>query len=277
MSRTNQDENSTQARIRRSRDDMGKPEHSTVPAPIEAISFDVTHTLIHCPRLVEIYSEVMVRHGLDAAPADIRRVIPRVWQELSCRTDPRVDRFTRHRGGERGWWHRFLERVCQHLEIAPPTRFASAELFDRFAKAESWEVYPDVVPVLEALAAKPTRLGVVSNWDHRLPRLLERLGLDRFFDAVVYSSACGVEKPHPLIFEHCLHELGVAPERAAHVGDHALEDVEGAEGAGMRALRIDRREGSDDLCRLLAGLLEAPLSWRGAVGGKLGGDRDVRG
>ena len=245
---------------------MTKPEHSTVPEPVEAVTFDVTYTLIHCPRVAEIYSEVLARHGLAAAAADIRHVIPRVWQELSCRTDPRYDRFARHQGGERGWWHRFLERMCLLLELATPTRFASAELFDRFGRAESWEIYPDVVPALEALSGVGLRLGVVSNWDHRLPRLLERLDLDRFFAAVAYSSACGVEKPHPLIFESCLRELGVGAERAIHVGDRALEDVEGARGAGMRAVRIERQEGSSDLRSLLAGMFESPSIRLGIAG-----------
>ncbi len=57
---------------------MGRSEHSTRAAPIEAVCFDVTHTLIHCPRLAEIYSEILERHGIDAEPEDIRRVVPRV-------------------------------------------------------------------------------------------------------------------------------------------------------------------------------------------------------
>lgn len=256
MSRIIQDENSTQARIKRRREVMGSPEHSTDPAPIEAVTFDVTRTLIHCPHLAEIHSVVLARHGIRASPADFELVLPRVWQELSCSVDPRQDRFTRHRGGERGWWHHCLTRMCQHLETAAPSRFASAELFDRFARADAWEVYADVFPTLETLVERGLRLGVVSNWDHRLPKLLERLGLHVFFDAVVYSSACGVEKPHPLIFEQCLRRLDVEARCGVHVGDQGLEDVEGARGAGMRAVRIDRGESRPGLRQSLDPLLE---------------------
>lgn len=234
---------------------MGRPECSTDSGEVAAVTFDVTHTLIHSPHLAEIYSVVLERHGIRAAPADFQQVLRRVWQELSCRADPRQDRFTRHRGGERGWWHRFLTRVCEHLEAAPPSRFASAELYDRFARADAWEVYPDVFETLASLTERGLPIGVVSNWDHRLPTLLERLGLDAFFDAVVYSSACGVEKPHPLIFERCLRLLDVEARRAVHVGDHRLEDVEGAEGVGMRAVRIDRQVSHAGLRRLLDPLL----------------------
>ncbi len=245
---------------------MRRSEDSTRTAPIEAVSFDVTQTLIHCPRLGEIYREVLARHGIAIAPKDVRRVVPKVWREFSCRIDPRRDRFSLHPRGEQGWWHRFLKRVCRHLETGPPTRFASAELFDRFARPSAWEVYPDVVPVLETLAAAGLRLAVVSNWDHRLPGLLDRLGLGHCFDAVAYSAACGVEKPHPMIFERALRELGVAPERAIHVGDHPLEDVEGAEGAGMGAVRVDRQRPDTDLRRLLVTVLRERMGTGGPAG-----------
>ena len=81
---------------------------------------------------------------------------------------------------------------------------------------------------------------MVSNWDERLPPLLDDLGLGRRFDAVVYSAAVGVEKPDPRIFLHALERLGVEPEDAVHVGDSAREDVEGALAAGMEALHLVR-------------------------------------
>src|SRR4051794_22441706 len=88
---------------------------------IEAVTFDVTHTLIHSPRLGEIYAEVLNRHGLEIDAEEARRLISVVWQELSCSADPGRDRFASHPEGERGWWSRFLERVCE-LKEAPPRR-----------------------------------------------------------------------------------------------------------------------------------------------------------
>ena len=32
---------------------------------IQAVTFDVTHTLIHSPRLGEIYAEILGRHGVE--------------------------------------------------------------------------------------------------------------------------------------------------------------------------------------------------------------------
>jgi putative hydrolase of the HAD superfamily len=214
---------------------------------IRALTFDVTGTLIHSPRLGSLYADVLGRHGIEVDPKEAGRLVREVWQELACLAEPGRDRFTAHPDGPRGWWKRFLERFCEHLEAPPPSPFAAAELFHRFATAEAWEVYPEVPDVLTQLQTAGLRLGVVSNWDPRLPDLLERLDLSRFFDVIVYSSAVGVEKPDRRIFLHAASRLRVPPGVALHIGDGRLEDVEGALGAGLRALHLDRTRGTGDL------------------------------
>ena len=214
---------------------------------IRALTFDVTGTLIHSPRLGNLYAEVLGRHGIAVDPKEAGRIVREVWQELACLADPGSDRFTAHPAGPRGWWKRFLERFCEHLEAPEPSPFAAAELYHRFATPEAWEVYPEVPGVLASLRSAGLRLGVISNWDPRLPDLLEQLDLARYFDAVVYSSAVGVEKPDRRIFLHTVGRLRVPPGTALHIGDGRLEDVEGALGAGLRALHLDRVRGAGDL------------------------------
>lgn len=208
-----------------------------------AVTFDVTGTLIRSPRLGGLYREVFRRHGLavEQDEREVGRVIHRVWQELACLTDGSTDRFRSQAEGARGWWRRFGERVAEHLGVDSPSRFATAELYDRFARPEAWEMYPDAIPTLERLRANGTALAVVSNWDERLPRLLDGLGLAARVDAIVHSSAIGFEKPDPRIFLAALDELGVGPDEAIHVGDRLKEDVEGAAAVGMTAVLLDRR------------------------------------
>jgi putative hydrolase of the HAD superfamily len=212
---------------------------------IRAVTFDVTHTLLHCPRLGEIYSQVLERHGIAVEPCAARRLIGVVWQEFACAAEPGRDRFSCHPDGPRGWWRRFLERFCEHLDTAAPSPFAAAELFHRFSGAAAWEVFDEVPGVLDLLRARGLKLAVISNWDDRLPSLLAQLGLARRFDAVVTSAAVGVEKPDPRIFRQALAQLDVEAGAALHVGDNRLEDVEGALAAGMQALHLDRA----GLCR----------------------------
>jgi FMN phosphatase YigB (HAD superfamily) len=81
---------------------------------------------------------------------------------------------------------------------------------------------------------------VVSNWDSRLPDILEELGLTRFLDTVTVSRVEGIEKPNPEIFLRTAARLGIAPETALHVGDSPLEDYRGATDAGLHAVLLDR-------------------------------------
>lgn len=225
------------------------------PRPsLQAVTFDVTHTLIHPPRAAAIYAEVLARHGTAASESQLRHLIPLVWQEMACRATLGRDRFASHPGGARGFWRRFLDRLAEHLGLEPPSPFAAAELWERFLRPDSWEIYADVRPALGELRRRGLRLGVVSNWDERLPQLLERLELRAYFETVVYSAEVGAEKPHPRIFQTALDRLAVGPEAALHVGDSRRDDLEGAQGVGLRALLLDRRGAGDvvDLAALLA-------------------------
>ncbi|MEO8505106.1 MAG: hypothetical protein ABI609_14495, partial [Acidobacteriota bacterium] len=62
-------------------------------AELRAVSFDVTRTLIHSPRLGAIYSEVLLRHGMTVETAEVERLVPVVWQELACSVPSGADRF----------------------------------------------------------------------------------------------------------------------------------------------------------------------------------------
>ena len=208
---------------------------------LRAVTFDLTGTLIHAPRLGEIYSEVLGRHGVEVAPERAAGLMREVWRELDCLSHPARDRFADHPQGARGWWRRLLDRLCERLEAPRPSPFAAAELFERFAGPDAWEIYPEVGEVLAELRRRGFALGLISNWDERLPRLLDGLGLASLLDVVVYSQEVGAEKPHQRIFTTMLGRLELPPTRVLHVGDRRRQDVEGARAVGMRALLLDRR------------------------------------
>jgi putative hydrolase of the HAD superfamily len=95
---------------------------------------------------------------------------------------------------------------------------------------------------------------VVSNWDSHLPRLLSDLGLSSRFEAILASAVEQTGKPDPEIFRRACARLTVGPEQALHVGDSPREDYEGAIGAGLSALLLDRagrHEGAPNRVRRL--------------------------
>ena len=96
---------------------------------------------------------------------------------------------------------------------------------------------------LLAELASLRRIGLCSNFSHSQTALeiLDESGLARHLGAVVISDALGLRKPRREIFEAVLARLGVAPERALHVGDSLRADVAGAAGLGMKTAWITRR------------------------------------
>ena len=91
------------------------------------------------------------------------------------------------------------------------------------------------------------KLGIVSNFaiPECVDKLLQRHGLDRFFNVVVVSGAVNKRKPSPEIFEKALEKLGVSAEDTVFVGDTVDADIEGAKKAGMKAIYVERRSQKD--------------------------------
>ncbi|TAM46677.1 MAG: HAD family hydrolase [Acidobacteria bacterium] len=206
-----------------------------------AVLFDVGGTLIECrPGAAQVYADALSRWGPPVTAAEVAPVFAEVWSELTQAHPRGLDRYHQVKGSEREWWGEFLRRVLARLGCAAPWEPVLAELMDAFAQPALWHVFPEVPEVLERLAGRGLGLAAVSNWDSRLPALLERLGLAGFFRAVLVSSLEGVEKPGPEIFRRAAERLGVDAKRCVHVGDSPLEDVRGAESAGMRAVLVDR-------------------------------------
>lgn len=111
-------------------------------------------------------------------------------------------------------------------------------LLDFYTRADAWQVAPGAEFLARALRSRGVKVGIVSNWDDRLPALLETLGVTDWVDTVVVSGIEGIEKPDPQIFQRACDRLGVVPGRALHVGDDARADVAGAHAAGCQALRF---------------------------------------
>jgi REG-2-like HAD superfamily hydrolase len=126
------------------------------------------------------------------------------------------------------------------LEPMPEAFFR--RLSELFMLTSNWHVFPDVAQALAALQERGLVVGAVSNWVWQLPELLHTLDLVKQFDFIAASSRVGFEKPHPEIFYWALDQAKVRPAEAIHVGDHLDADVAGAQGVGIQAVLIDRRE-----------------------------------
>ena len=111
------------------------------------------------------------------------------------------------------------------------------EAFEAFIQARNQvDLYPDVVPALEQLRAR-YRLFTASNGNADI----DRIGLGHFFERTVNARLVGALKPDPAIFHKVIEGTDLQAHEVVYVGDDPLLDVEGARGAGMHAIWIDRQ------------------------------------
>jgi putative hydrolase of the HAD superfamily len=99
---------------------------------------------------------------------------------------------------------------------------------------------PGAKSLLTELKQRGYKLAVISNGGHatRLS-ILQGLGFSHYFDAIVSSGLLGISKPNPEIFLHTSRQLGVSAQHCLYVGDHPMNDIQGATDAGMTAIWLE--------------------------------------
>ena len=117
-----------------------------------------------------------------------------------------------------------------------------AELYNHFATAEPWFVYPDVFPALNRWRQQGIELAVVSNFDSRLYPVLKALNLAEYFTSVTISTEVGAAKPQSQIFTVALQKHNCLAENVLHIGDSFKADYCGARSAGLKAIWLNRQQ-----------------------------------
>lgn len=170
-------------------------------------------------------------------PASLSEIVTQIW-ELS------------EADGWREWDRRTFREIPLPDQIRRVMGMHGIEVSEPQAQAwwqAAWigplnlgyQLYPDVVDVLEELRSRGVRIAANSNRPCTGTMMLldlATMGIGRFFDAGVTSLDTGFVKPHPSTFEAVVGELGVAPAETAMVGDRCDADCAGANSIGMRTV-----------------------------------------
>jgi len=217
----------------------------TPPLPRFRVAlFDAGLTLLQPTRSVEsIYAAFGARQGRPIEPflPQIRVAFRELFEAERQVLASGHDGYVMSDAADYAIWQRICLAVAERIPglTDDPQAWFEA-LYDHFGRAETWQLYPDAMPALQALAARGVRLGIVSNWDSRLVGILAALGVTPLMETVAVSAVEGVRKPGPRIFQQTLERLGVAPEDAIMVGDSLVDDVGGARAAGLTGVLIQR-------------------------------------
>ncbi len=222
---------------------------------LDAATFDLWETLIAdspepndrrtAYRLKET-SRLLSSAGLSVAAAELEKAHIRVWEECS-------------RSWERAVDLPFERQVSLFLDLARPGLAAAVPrdvlegICDIYASATLLyppALIPGAIEALSQLRSRGLKLGLICNTGRTpgsaLRRLLEGMGVMGLLDAAFFSDETIYRKPDVRMFRAALEALGAEPGRSVHVGDSLENDVQGALGAGMRAVWICRNGRRED-------------------------------
>lgn len=208
---------------------------------IQAVLFDAVGTLILLREPVgESYARFAREHGVALPASRLDEAFARVIARAAPNVHPGAT-LAEAAERERDWWRarvRETFRAADGMARFDDFEAFFATLWDHYASASAWRLAPGAREGLAALRARGLRLGVLSNFDQRLPDVLGELGLDACLETLTLPADAGAAKPARAIFAAALARLALPAERVLYVGDDAEHDVAGAAGAGLHALDV---------------------------------------
>lgn len=219
-----------------------------VPPPVDAVIFDVDGTLVDSiGAYVVAAARACAPHGLAVDGALVRRAlnddVP-FWPLVV---------------GERP------DAAALEAELARAIRRVWPEVLATHVRS-----FPAVADTLARLASAGLRLGIcTASRGESFPALADLLGS---FSVVVTAADVARRKPHPEGLLRAAAALGVAPARAAYVGDSVV-DVRASRAAGMYAVGVLSGAGDGAALaaagadRLVAGHHDLPALFRAGGAG----------
>lgn len=194
----------------------GNPSLTDSPAtPFRAVLFDLDGTLLHtAPELA---------HAANCMLSELGR--PAVTEAL-------VASFI---GGGIRRTVKAAIAGAMHVEVDAALLERGLAIFKRAYAGEAGQrttAYPGVIEGLERFAAAGMPLGIVTNKAGRFTvDLLQRMGLARYFGAVVCGDTLAVQKPAPEPLWHACAQLQAPAHESLFIGD-SKHDVAAARAAG---------------------------------------------
>ncbi|MBZ0159524.1 MAG: HAD family hydrolase [bacterium] len=202
--------------------------------PLEAVIFDAGNTVMLMN--YGVVAKALTAEGLHVDEAAVR--------EAEYRARVRLDPVLARRNSTEApqIFQTYMRFVCDGLGVQ--WGVAAERTLHRIAEYHQehnlWnQPDPHAHAALRTLHGHGLTLGMISNSNGWVERLVTESGLRPYFHFVVDSRLVGVEKPDPRIFQIALDQVGISPAEALYIGDLYSIDVVGARAAGMGAILLD--------------------------------------
>jgi putative hydrolase of the HAD superfamily len=203
-----------------------------------AVAFDAVGTLIYpSPAAPAVYAKIGHRFGSKLPLPVIAKRFKAAFKQ-----EEEWDKRQEYRTSEAREVERWLRIVTTVLSDAQDPDACFRELFEHFARPESWSCNPGVREVLERFKDAGYKLAIASNYDSRLRGLVTGIAALRPLTRQVISSEVGWRKPSPQFFAAICEAVGAEPAEILYVGDDLVNDYKGAADAGLKVMLYDPQQ-----------------------------------
>jgi len=197
----------------------------------KALYFDLDNTLIHRQRSIERYAEVFVEHFASSLNSTSATSIAQIIKGVD-------------NGGylvANSGYSSIKQAVTDKLH----RQFHREIRVEKSALLAHWLKYFPSCSVamaganqlLTRLVQQEMHIGIISN-GAQASRLATARALQGYHcvDQLLSSGEAGIKKPDPQIFQRAMTAAGLTAQQCCYVGDHPLNDIQGARSAGMTAI-----------------------------------------
>jgi len=132
-----------------------------------------------------------------------------------------------------------VARVMRDLNIRPePQVVRDVALLEYRLQTEEVHLSDGVAEMLEHFQKSGFKLGLVTNAPNYMRGVPAILGIEQYFDTVIFSFELRVLKPNPPIYLAACHNLEVEPSECVFTGDGNDRELDGAQRLGMIAVQV---------------------------------------
>jgi putative hydrolase of the HAD superfamily len=132
-----------------------------------------------------------------------------------------------------------LVYICRELNVPVKSSQIALARWTRFDYiALSLAPKPGALETLAQLKTNHYKVGLISNCSGEPPVIWPDTPFAPFFDAAIFSSTSGLQKPDLRIYLLATDKLAVKPEDCLYIGDGDGNELTGAAGVGMHPVLI---------------------------------------
>lgn len=209
---------------------------------LKAILFDLDDTLLD-------WSEFRQDWPVFEEQNHLRRVFDYVAQVATPLPDFQVF-VTEYRTRTReAWRHGRATLIAPHLGtilVEAVAACGSSAAMEDLLRVYDWRaipgtrLFPEVPEMLSLIREKGIQMAIVTNAHQPMRARDVEIGehglLEYFPECRISAADAGLLKPHPMIFQMALDQLGVKAHEAVFVGDNPVADISGPQGIGIKTV-----------------------------------------